>query len=70
VTRTLTFVVVPEHVARHWWEQLLYNQATRQLRRALIGRPNTVVTNAPYRRTEMPAFLAGAHAGSRPDRDS
>jgi amino acid transporter len=52
----LTFVVIPEYVARRWWEQVLYNQATRQLRRALIGRPNTVVTNAPYQRTEMPAF--------------
>ncbi|MBP1705033.1 MAG: hypothetical protein H6Q36_772, partial [Chloroflexi bacterium] len=52
----LTFVVIPEYVARHWWEQLLYNQATRQLRRALLGRPNTVVTNAPYRRTDPAAF--------------
>jgi hypothetical protein len=56
----LTFIVIPEYVARRWWEQLLYNQATRQLRRTLIGRPNTVVTNAPYQRTDMPDFLAEA----------
>jgi len=58
----LTFVVIPEYVARRWWEQVLYNQATRQLRRALIGRPNTVVTNAPYQRAEMPAFQPDAAA--------
>jgi amino acid transporter len=52
----LTFVVIPEYVARHWWEQLLYNQATKRLRQALIGRPNTVVTSAPYRRTDPAAF--------------
>jgi amino acid transporter len=66
----LTFVVIPEYVARRWWEQLLYNQATRQLRRTLIGRPNTVVTNAPYQRTEMPAFLAEAQTGPAPGRDA
>ena len=23
----ITFVVVPEYVARHWWERILYNQS-------------------------------------------
>ncbi len=52
----ITFVVIPEFVPRHWWERLLYNQSTNQLRRALLGRPNTVVTNVPYRREEAEAF--------------
>jgi amino acid transporter len=52
----ITFVVIPEFVPRHWWERLLYNQSTSQLRRALLGRPNTVVTNVPYRREEASAF--------------
>ena len=52
----ITFVVIPEYVPRHWWERLLYNQSTNQLRRALLGRPNTVVTNVPYRREEAEAF--------------
>jgi len=52
----ITFVVIPEFVPRHWWERLLYNQSTNQLRRALLGRPNTVVTNVPYRREEAAAF--------------
>ncbi len=52
----ITFVVIPEFVPRHWWERLLYNQSTNQLRRALLGRPNTVVTNVPYRREEASAF--------------
>ena len=50
--RPITFVVVPEYVARHWWERLLYNQSANRLRSALIGRPHTVVVNVPYRREE------------------
>ncbi len=46
----ITFVVIPEYVARNWWERLLYNQSANRLRRALIGRPHTVVVNVPYRR--------------------
>ena len=52
----VTFVVIPEFLPRHWWERLLYNQSTTALRRALLGRPNTVVTNVPYRREEPEAF--------------
>ena len=46
----ITFVLIPEYVARHWWERMLYNQAAKQLRAALLGRPHTVVINVPYRR--------------------
>ena len=46
----ITFVVIPEYVARSWWERLLYNQSAKRLRRALLGRPHTVVVNVPYRR--------------------
>jgi amino acid transporter len=46
----ITFVVIPEYVARNWWERILYNQSANRLRRALIGRPHTVVVNVPYRR--------------------
>jgi hypothetical protein len=46
----ITFVVVPEYVARHWWERILYNQSANRLRSALLGRPHTVVVNVPYRR--------------------
>ena len=48
----ITFVVIPEFVARHWWERLLYNQSANRLRRALLGRPHTVVVNVPYRRED------------------
>jgi amino acid transporter len=47
---TITIVVLPEYVPRHWWDRLLYNQTTNRLRRALVGRPHTVVANVPYRR--------------------
>jgi amino acid transporter len=49
-----TFVVIPEYVARSWWERILYNQSANRLRRALIGRPHTVVVNVPYRREAEP----------------
>jgi amino acid transporter len=46
---TMTIVVIPEYVARHWWERLLYNQLSNRIRQALIGRPHTVVASVPYR---------------------
>jgi amino acid transporter len=50
----ITFVVIPEYVARSWWERMLYNQSSKHLRRILLGRPHTVVVNVPYQR-ESPA---------------
>jgi amino acid transporter len=50
--KPITFVVIPEYVASNWWERILYNQSANRLRRALIGRPLTVVVNVPYRRDE------------------
>ena len=52
----ITFVVLPEYVARNWWERILYNQAVRRLRSVLLGRPHTVVVNVPYRREEPEVF--------------
>jgi hypothetical protein len=46
----LTIVVIPEYVARHWWERLLYNQLSNRIRAALIDRAHTVVVSVPYRR--------------------
>ncbi len=54
----VTFVIVSEFVARHWWERGLYNQSARRLRAALIGRPHTVVVDMPYRRTNGDAQAA------------
>jgi hypothetical protein len=72
----MTFVVIPEYVARSWWERLLYNQSAKRLRTALIGRPQTVVVAVPYRRDdgeEEPgaarspaAAAAGGGDGGRP----
>jgi hypothetical protein len=53
-------------VPRHWWERLLYNQSTNELRRALLGRPDTVVTNVPYRREEPEAFRRPGDEGDGP----
>jgi amino acid transporter len=51
----ITFVVLPEYVARRWWERILYNQSVKRLRSALLGRPHTVVVNVPYRREDASA---------------
>jgi hypothetical protein len=51
----VTFVVLPEYVARRWWERILYNQSVKRLRSLLLGRPHTVVVNVPYRREDEPA---------------
>ena len=51
----VTFVVIPEFVARSWWERILYNQSARRLRKVMLGRPHTVVVDVPYRREDAPA---------------
>ena len=48
----VTFVIIPEFVARSWWERILYNQSARRLRAAMLGRPHTVVVDVPYRRED------------------
>jgi amino acid transporter len=60
----ITFVVIPEYVARSWWERILYNQSAKRLRTALLGRPHTVVVAVPYRR-EDPALFEATLGGER-----
>jgi amino acid transporter len=60
---TMTIVIIPEYVARHWWERVLYNQTARRLRSALLGRPATVITAVPYRREDP-------HIGVRPSHET
>jgi amino acid transporter len=43
-------VLLPEYVVRHWWERFLYNENARRIRSALLGRPNILVAEVPYRR--------------------
>jgi len=57
----ITFIVIPEYVASHWWERILYNQSARQLRRVLLGRPHTVVMDVPYRRDDPRKFGISDH---------
>src|SRR4029079_19199515 len=58
----ITFVILPEYVARRWWERILYNQSVKRLRSSLLGRPHTVVVNVPYRREDAEAFAKPAPA--------
>jgi amino acid transporter len=48
----ITIVVLPEYVARHWWDRLLYNQTTKRLKAVLTGREHTVIADVPYRRRQ------------------
>ena len=47
----ITIVVLPEYVARHWWDRFLFNQTSRRLKAALLGREHTVIADVPYRRS-------------------
>lgn len=47
-------IVLPEFIARHWWEHVLHNQTALRLKAALLFRPGTVVTSVPYH-LERPA---------------
>ena len=66
----ITFVVVPEYVARNWWERILYNQSAKRLRTVLLGRPHTVVVNVPYRREDAsvaePVAMTGPVGAATP----
>ena len=46
----ITIVVLPEYVARHWWDRLLYNQTAKRMKAAILGREHTVIADVPYRR--------------------
>ena len=48
----ITFVVIPEYVARAWWERILYNQSAKRLRAALLG-------PALHRRRQRPVPARG-----------
>jgi hypothetical protein len=48
---TVTIVLVPERIVRHWWERLLYNQNAHRIRDALTGHPGILVADVPFRRS-------------------
>ena len=56
----IAFVVIPEYVAKSWWERLLCSQSAKRLRSMLLGRPHTVIVNVPYRREDPDAAPDGA----------
>jgi amino acid transporter len=48
---TVTIVLVPERIIKHWWERLLYNQNAHRIRDALTGHPGILVADIPFRRS-------------------
>jgi hypothetical protein len=46
----VTIVLLPEHLPRHWWDRVLYNQNVHRIRSALMGRRDFVILDCPYLR--------------------
>ncbi len=46
----LIVVLLPEYVARHRWERLLFNENARRIRDELLGHDNILVAEVPFRR--------------------
>jgi amino acid transporter len=46
----VVIALLPEYVPRHWWERFLYNDNGRRIERSLLGHPNVLVAEVPYRR--------------------
>ncbi len=40
--------VLPEFVPARWWHHICHNQRALLIKRALLFRPNIVVTNVPF----------------------
>ncbi len=47
---TVTIVLIPERIVRHWWERPLFNQNAHRIRDALTGHPGILVADVPFRR--------------------
>jgi amino acid transporter len=60
----ITIVVLPEYVARHWWDRILYNQTSQRLKTALLGREHTVIADVPYRRGPREQWGRRAHGAT------
>lgn len=41
-------VIVPEAIAKHWWQRILHNNSALPLKIALAARKNVVITNVRY----------------------
>ena len=49
--QSVIVVLLPERVATHWWEELLFNQNVHRIRRALAGRSDILVASVPFAAT-------------------
>ena len=49
---SVTVVLLPERMSRHWWEKLLFNQNVHRIREALTGRADILVADVPFRSRE------------------
>ena len=45
---TITIVILPEYVPRHWWDRFLHGSKAQRIKQSLVGRPDTVVADVPY----------------------
>jgi amino acid transporter len=54
-------VVIPEFVAKRWWEKLLHNHSGLMLKFALLRQPRIVVTNVRYYLDDCPQVMEATH---------
>jgi len=47
---SVVIVLLPEYLPRNRIEQFLYNDNARRIREAILGLPNVLVAEVPYRR--------------------
>ena len=46
----IVIVLLTEFVPRHWWERYLFSDNARRICDGLLGRPDILVAEVPYRR--------------------
>ena len=61
---SVTVVLLPERMTRHWWERFLFNQNVHRIRAALAGREDMLVADVPYRAFEPGARRSPGGPGS------
>jgi len=62
---SVTVVLLPERMTRHWWERILFNQNAHRLRDALAGHPDILVADVPFRAVD-PRRRQGGPAETSP----
>ncbi len=67
---SVTVVLLPERLARHWWDRVLFNQNAHRIRAALAGHPGVLVADVPFRPLDRRPASATPGSGGQIGRSS